>query len=317
MGVSNREIYKKLRDAGFNLPVYVEGCGSITDFIPDSKVTGIYVLHLADGTRYVGQSTDVSRRFSQHSLNIEDIRGFSFRPVPKQQLSDSEKETISMLENSGVKLRNILLASFTHAASRFSDVMPSVEQEKWLSDLKYVDMRGERIRGDDLRLKYSSKFKKFMTDPKAHHVISFLRTYFPIAIPAIFKGEVSFWAVSCFPASELKTFCRVNIYWQEVLTIFEEKNDLFYSFHLSKSLLKEYLKEALQKGCEIVDHKYAPGGNDQINLIFKGTPASLNALEESSIQRAIRKFNLGLMRKGLCQYGRYHCFGLADKILET
>jgi hypothetical protein len=317
MRVSNKEVYKKLRDSGFNPPVYVEGCGSVTDFIPDSKVTGIYVLHFADGTRYVGQSTDVSRRFSQHSLNIDDIRGFSFLRVPRDQLSDTEKQTVSLLENTGVKLRNILLASFTHAASRFSDIMSNEEQERWFSEPKYVDISGERIVDDDLRRRYSSKFNKFLADPKAQDVISFLRKYFPIGIPAIFRGEVSFWVVSCFPASEMKTFCRVNIYWQEVLTIFEEKNNLFYSLHLLKSLLKEYLKEALQKGCEIFDHKYAPGSNDQINLIFKGTPASLSALEDSSIQKAIRKFNLGIMRKGLCQYGRYHCFGLADKILET
>jgi hypothetical protein len=317
MGTLNKEVYKKLREAGFNPPVYVEGCGSVTDFIPDSKVTGIYVLHLADGTRYVGQSTDVSRRFSQHSLNIEDIRGFSFRPIPKDQLSDTEKQTVSLLENIGVKLRNILLASFTHAASRFSDIMSNEEQERWLSAPNYVDISGERIIDDGLRLRYSSKFNKFMADLKAHDVISFLQKYFPIGIPAILKGEVSYWAVSCFPASDMKIFCRVNIYWQEVITIFEEKNNLFYSFHLSKSLLKEYLKEAPQKDCEITDHKYVPGGDDQINLIFKGTSSALSALQDVRIQKAIRKFNLGLTRKGLCQYGRYHCFELADKILET
>lgn len=311
----NNEVYKKLRNAGFNPPVYVEGCGSISDFLPDSKVTGIYVLHLADGARYVGQSVDVARRFSQHLLNIDDIRGFSFCPVPRNQLSEIEKQTVSLLEDIGVKLRNILLASFTHAESKFTDIMPVDEQGKWLSDLNYGNMHGERLIDNDLRSRYLRKFKKFIAEPKSTEIVDFLRRYARVGIPAILKGEVSYWAVSCLPSSSMKTFCRVNIYWQEVLTVFEEKDNLFYSLHLTKSLLKDYLKNAAGRDCEITDHKYVPGGDDQINLVFKTSQCALTALQNTGIQEAIRKFNLGLMRKGRCQYGRYHCFDLADKML--
>ncbi len=311
----NNLVIKKLANAGFNLPVYVEGCGSISDFY-DSKATGIYVLHLAHEKCYVGQSVDVRKRFSQHKVNFDDIKGLSFRPTPENQLSGIEKQTVSLLESIGVTLTNVLLSSFTQTDSEFTDIMSLEEQERWLTDLNYADMRGERRIDNDLRSRYSTKFKKFMADPKSAEIIGFLHRYALVGIPAILKGEVSFWAVSCLP-SPGHAFCRVNIYWQEVLTVFEEKDVLFFSLHLTKSLLNEYLKGVSKIECELDEHKYVPGGDDQVHLIFKTSKNALTALQNSDVQKAIRKFNLNLMRKGRCAYGRYHCFDLADKVLEA
>lgn len=315
MRLSKNNIFKALREFQFNPPTYVEGCGSITEFLPDTRKSGIYVLHFGDDTYYVGQSVEVARRFSQHVPNFEDIRAISFRPVAISQLSYIEKQTVHLLEDIGVKLRNILLSSFTHAKTNFAEIMSESEQEKWLSDLSFVDLRGLRRVDEDLRRKYSVRYQTFINDPKADEVVQFLRCYIPVGIACILQGEASYWAISCLPGANVKVFCRVNIYWQEVLTIYEDKGTLFFSLHLANSLAPIKLTEIEKNNFEITDHRYFPGGDDQINFIFIDLHTALTALKNQGIQNAIRRFNLGLMRKGICQYGRYHCYDLADKII--
>lgn len=317
MSPSNKKVISLLRSLGFEFPRWVEGCRAITELLPEANTSGIYVLHLNDGFRYVGKSREIARRFSQHSANFADIRALSFRHVPQDKLDEVERDTVSLLEDSGVRLRNILLSSFTHAESSFSEFMPLPLQEKWLSDTRFVDIDGRRTMDEALQARYESRFKRFCQMPNAEQVIRFLHYYLPAAIPAVLRTEAKYWAISCLPPAKLKVFCRVNIYWQEVLTVFEDGGDLFFSFHLARSGLSNNFLSPGGPIAEVTNHKYAPGGSDQINIVMQGGKEAIAFLKHEDVLSAVRKFNLNLMRKGLCQYARYHCYQLSSNALET
>lgn len=306
-----------LNKSGFTPPFYVEGCKNIKDFLPESSKTGIYVLHFSDGTKYVGKSKEISRRFNQHSNNFEDIVALSFKEVAFNKLDIAEEQTVRLLEKYKVKLRNILLSSFTYKKTIFFDLVTEQDQEKWLTKLDYNSYKGKRIVSDEIRERYKNKFAKFMKDSASEKVINFLKIYLYIAIPFPIKTELSYWVISCLPGSSIKTFCRINLFWQEVLTAFEDNKELYFSFHLMKSEISDNtFDKILDDNCEIYDHKYKPGGEDQCNLIVKSYKKAVDILKEDEIRIAIKKFNLNLMRKGNCQYSRYHCFDLADIIVK-
>ena len=62
-------------------------------------------------------------------------------------------------------------------------------------------------------------------------------------------------------------------------------------------------------------HTYAPGGQDQIAFVISSTNF-FDFIEIEAVQKAIRLFNLRLMRKGATIYNRYHSFDLSRVIFE-
>jgi hypothetical protein len=63
---------------------------------------------------------------------------------------------------------------------------------------------------------------------------------------------------------------------------------------------------------EVREHQYKPGGSDQINITLPARAAG-PFLSDPEVLPAIRLFNLRLMKKGPCNFGRYHCMDLADR----
>jgi predicted GIY-YIG superfamily endonuclease len=175
--MNRNKLYRILISDGFTPPYYVERCTNIKDFLPGSSKTGIYILHFSDETKYVGKSKEISRRFSQHSNNFSDIIAINFKEVPSDELDIAEEKTIKLLEKNKVKLRNILLSSFTYKKTDFYDVIPERDQNLWLTNLNFNDFSGERITDNELREKYKMKFHKFLREPYSDKVIAFLRLY--------------------------------------------------------------------------------------------------------------------------------------------
>ena len=309
---------KLLLSNGFTPPFYVEGCNNIREFLPDSTKTGIYVLHFRDETVYVGKSKEISRRFNQHSNNFTDIVAISFKEVDYENLDFVERDTVKLLEKNKVKLRNILLSSFTYNKTDFYDLVKKDEQDKWISEINHNNFTGERIENIELREKYIPNFEKFSRYLYSDKIIAFLKAYIFACIPFPIRTELSYWSLSCLPSSKAKILCRINIFWQEVLTIFEENQKLYFSFHMRKSEIPDnLLRKFIDNGIELFEHKYKPGGDNQFNLVVNTANKAMEVLNENEIQKSIRKFNLNLMRKGNCQYSRYHCFALADKVIEA
>lgn len=305
---------------GFSQPHRVQGRASIADLFKPDERCGLYVLHFANGDIYAGQALDVTRRYVQHRKVHVGIEQISFRQVPKNKLNNEERALIWSLEQSGKRLRNITFTSVPKGESDFDLVMSLEEQNRWLEDPSYIDPIGERIVDPELRRKYSRKYESFANLPRSDEISNILRSYVQASIPAFLRSEVSFWCVSCLPTRYVYT--RISIYWQEVFTVSVAEDELWVSLHMADSPFTLLSDEALallferHPTLEITDHKYNPGGSDQVNLVLPLADAQ-TFISDPEVTPAIRLFNLRLMKKGPCNFARYHCMDLADKLVDV
>lgn len=293
---------------------------SIADLVKPGKRCGIYVLHFTDGYFYVGQSKDVTKRFVQHrrSDSHDDVDSIYFKQVPEPGLDEEEADITEQLEAANVRLRNILLVSWNGGEADFDEIMPPDEQERWLADLSLSgDADFKRLVDDELRSKYRRRFERFQAHPQHEQVVEILREYVKFGMPAARRGEVSFWSMSCWPHNRI--FARLNLFWQEVLTISPLEDSLIISLHMAESPFAQ-LSDAEHDGflsrfplIQTTDHRYRPGGQDQVNF-YVGQADALRFIREPSVLRAIRLFNLRLMRKGPSNWNRNHCMDMGDLI---
>lgn len=305
---------------GFAPPQYVKGRASIADLFKPGKRCGIYILHFSNGEFYAGQALDVTCRFIQHRSTHKDIEKISFKPTSQNRLDDEERSIIWRLEENGRLLRNVTFTSLPKGESDFDFIMSLEDQTEWLDNPAIVDSKGERLVAPDLRRKFRRHYEQYLQAPDANRVLDVLKMYIVAGIPAIRRGEVSFWCLSCMPKRNV--YSRVNVYWQEVFTAFIHKKDLWFSLHMARSPLEKafgadlrlLLKRHPTANC--INHQYEPGGQDQTSFEI---PAEIVKafITDSSIITAIRLLNLRLMKKGPCIYGRFHCMDLADRVIEV
>ncbi len=308
---------------GFTPALFVRGRASIADLFTPRRRCGIYVLHFTDGRLYVGQAAEVTRRYVQHRKTYTDIEKISFKVVGRKELNAEERHVMGTLETGGLTLRNITFASVPQGDSDFDLIMPPEEQERWLHDLGWIDGAGSRLTNPDLRQRYHERFQRFSGLPNAPQVIEVLRDYVRLGIPAIRRGEVSFWACSCLPGfpSASDVYSRVNINWQEVMTAHSHRGALWFDMHLARSPLKRAFGPPLHglrrryPGADFDGHGYAPGGSDQMRVVIPARTVQ-KFIADPQVLPAIRLLNFRLMKKGPCTFGRYHCLDLADRLIE-
>jgi hypothetical protein len=319
------DINSLLQDLRFNVTHYVENRASIADLFKPGNRCGIYILHFATGEYYIGQAVDVTRRYVQHSKNHSDIQTISFQQVKSNLLNDVERETIGIFERQGYQIRNIALTSIPKGESDFDLIMPEEAQAEWLNNLKTIHLDGHRSIDPNLRRKYQQQYARLLYKERAEEAILVLREYVRKGIPAIKSSELSFWSCSCLPSyksQDLTIYSRINIYWQEVFTVSFLDGKLGFSWHLALTPLEQVFGQKLTglrrryPNIWIDNHQYKPGGPDQVNLGIENTDMALELIKDDDILRAIRLFNLRLMKKGACVYSRNHCLSLADRLID-
>ncbi len=315
---------EKAKEIGFSEALYVSGRVSIADLFSKARRSGIYLLHFANNEAYCGQAIDVTRRFCQHLKTHTDIIHIQFQEHSRDKLNEVEKKKIEELENLKFRLRNISLVTLPIGESDFDLIMNAENQENWLKNLRYYGERTQRMNEPQLRENYKRKYQVLKSKPFFLEVIKFLKEYIKVAIPSVERTEMAFWAISCLPSTNAKdetVYSRINLGWQEVLTVYETDNQVFFSFHISKEQMEKGFGRGFRKlfflhsRLHYSDHMYAQGGQDQIHFTVYGVKQALRFIKEKCVQLAIRKFNHRLMKKSACVYSRYHCFDLADAIV--
>lgn len=286
---------------------------------------GVYILRFASGELYVGKAVDVTRRFAQHRVTYDDIDAIAFLRLPRKLLTPVEEQTVHVLERGGHRVRNVIFASMPVGDSDFDLVMPRQDQDAWVEGRPEVNLGGPRIVDLDLRRRFARRFDRLMEMGCANRVVALARRYAQTCLPAPVRSEVAFWSCSCLPAGftplvgEL-VYLRFNVNWQVTLTLSSMKGQLLASFHLARSVLEQAFGPDLDGVGQLAPHTIEldnlliPGGQDQTNLYVVDSEID-RFLDNPAVLKAIRTFNLRLMRKGPCAYGRYHCLDLADRLL--
>jgi hypothetical protein len=173
-------------------------------------------------------------------------------------------------------------------------------------------------------LEYHRNFVRLLTLPHAADAIAILRRYVRLCVPFPVRTEQSFWVCSCLPSgnsSGQTVYARININWQEVLTLVLKDGVLGASFHVTLSVMQQGYDSspdrllAKHPFLEISEHAYVPGGPDQFQAFTPSPEAAQAFLDDPYAIEAARLLNIRLMRKGPCTFSRYHCVDLTDRLL--
>ncbi len=251
---------------------------------------------------------------------MTDIIQVSFINTHRENLDTIENELISAFELGGIPLRNIALTSIPKGETDLQKIFPKADQDKWLLDNSSQPKVFQRKVFESHRKKYERKFRMLHMNVAFEEMVSFLRVYFMYLVPEPYLTAMDFWRISCMPQKnkDIEVLCRVNIYMQEVLTVYIDGDKLYYSMHLTKTeLTLNALKRLsyITKGIVISDHKYKTGGADQLHVNITGTERAIQFIKANS--QAIKTFNLRLMNKGVGFNKLSHCVELASYVLPT
>lgn len=262
----NPGIYRQLEELGFGAPHLVRGRSSVADLFKLDERCGIYVLLFdASDTFYVGQAVDVARRYIDHRHNKDEIVGLSFKKAPKKQLNDVEREAIRTLERAGFKLQNKDLVSMPLGKSDFDQVVEEDEQTRWIDDVSFNDLSGDLPDLVDLAEKSRKAFARLEAHPLVEQATALLQMYIARALPMPVRTTPTFWGVTCLPQTRGKPLFRVNVFWQEVIAVFDEDGDVSMALQVARSRLADAYGagfRALKRdlGAQVVDHVYERGG---------------------------------------------------------
>lgn len=301
-------------------------------FGTSKKRCGIYLLEFPSQFFYIGQAIDVVRRFSQHRRNYDDIIGFSFVPVSKDKLNDTEKNLIFKAESLGFKLKNAVHVSSILGDTDLDLVMPVAEQEIWFSAVSQIGSNSNDISPkitlpENQQVRFLKNYEQFSKHQLSQKALSLLRQYIHECVPAPRRTEYSFWSVSCMPSTNKNTWPRlfcVNAASMEIFVVGWEKssNSLWGFLTVDEDVLMEYWPspdEFLKQFpfVEFINREYRDAGQNQITLHCSGDARMDQLLSDPGICKAAAALNLRVMRKRACFYMQYHCVQLANQALSV
>lgn len=288
---------------------------------------GLYLLELADGCYYVGQSVEVVRRFAQHCKNHE-IVAFAFIRVKSADLNEVEFNKIRLAEELGLRLRNVIHTTFVDGEADLDLIIPEDQQHKWVTNAKRYFKKdiSARIQFPQSHLdRYAERFRRFEGHPQAEVALKLLRTYLINSIVAPVRTEYSFWNVSCMPSSGGTKFPRlfcVSAASMELFVVMADgANPAFIHGFINVSVdalsyfltLEEFSE--LHPDVELSIRDYRDAGDDQITLHAWGADNLERLLSDEFVQIAACVLSQRVMRKRPTFYAQYHCAQLAEKAL--
>jgi hypothetical protein len=310
----------RLSNRGFDKFVSVKGRYSIADLVPNSRRTGIYVFQFSDGAFYAGQSIDIPQRFAQHRAVHPDIELMCWKAVERSRLDDEERETIRLLEAHKAVIRNVQYASLPLVGSAFEAIMPNESQARFLSDVDCQDLGGIPVAYPELMSRTETRFAALKRSEGFANLTKVLGKYLSSCVPSPRKTEVAHWAVSCGTSRESRAgrlVCRVNVGWQEVLTVWEEQGQWDVWFQARRSIIGRTFPELLKfrrrhLGCVFYRNAYLAGGTDQLRIASAYFDDTMALLDDPAFILAARHLNVTLATKSGCMWSRSHCPQLVD-----
>lgn len=290
---------------------------------------GIYLLELSKGRFYVGQAVDAVRRFGQHRKNYDEIIGFSFIAVKRQQLDEVERKLIREAERLGLVLLNTVHATNVIGDADLDMVVSPQEQEKWLGapgEFNRADKSESIVLPVAQHERFAEAYRKYQTLPLSRSASQLLESYLLNCVPVPKRTEYSFWVVSCCPSTNKGTWPRlvcVSAGVMELLVMGYQKDDpkeLWGFVNVASDVMSKTFKndKAIQKefpDVELIRRDYRDAGQHQLSLHAYDLTTLKALLGNSAVKEAAAVLALRVMRKRATIYSKFHCKQLADSVL--
>lgn len=300
-------------------------------FPPAEGRCGIYLLELDDGSFYIGQSVDVVRRFREHLQRFQGIARLHFRPAQRDALNDLEREIIHRAEAMGMSLKNIEFAAVVIGTTELDALLDAQLQQQWIAG-GVVEVQSDgraitRAESKTQRSRMQSKYDAIKESPLYKTVKQLLAAYLrkTILLPAV--TESAYWSLSCLPSTNAGVAPRlacINIRDMETFVLgYQPSNpeQLWGYINFSGKQFREQASPFLfgfrNRAMWPRRSNYKSPGIDPLTIDFGSSRNCERLLADEAVCCAARALNLHLMRKGRTLFSRYHCFQLADDVIDV
>ncbi len=218
------------------------------------------------------------------------------------------------------------------------DIIPKNIQYRWLEDMEFDDLEGNRQDNIAQRRRYHMQYVKLLMHPDIDAIIAALGVYVTSTIPSPRRTEMSFWSAVCLTGGDMQPVIHLNVGGQITVEVkFYGDRTLFWVF-----LTRELLNQILPFSVDDVDDKMSlhvlsdwkieegdqeleigiqtcslkAGGEDQLGVVVVN-PYDMMRLT-LFLQPVMRFFNYNLMQQSYCTTAESHCLDLADRLfLDT
>ncbi len=188
----------------------------IGPIFPADERCGIYVIEFDDGTKYVGQSIDVVKRFwdhthgSNHHSAWGDVVALSFAPAPPLELDILEKQMIQYQLDAGVLLRNRSGVLASEGPSPLDLVITVTDQKHWiLGDWEPSPSdRAAFVRA--VEASAPTKLEKNSPPEVVQAVIKDIAFALEHIIPVAPETERTYWTLSDYPSTAGGRYATLN-----------------------------------------------------------------------------------------------------------
>ncbi|MEG3614328.1 GIY-YIG nuclease family protein [Isoptericola haloaureus] len=301
---------------------------SLEEALGSKSRCGIYRLHFADGTAYVGQATDVVQRYKRHVRDWHplEIVGLDFRVEKREDLSQRELETVWYFEGAG-KLRNKLLVTLSNAEEcALNDVVPPEDQDAWVRGGQVLSAEA-RDTDTDLVHGTSAKLRRLLDRDDWPEIKALLTTFVQSAViaPQVTAGR--FWSVEALPRPRRnntlgRELARVYVYGLDVMSVFEVRSRVGERVLANAIVAEPELNGWGERWNWLVTgfklSAYAGAGKGlgyYQDVNFKTHRSMTEFFDETQLLRAARVMTLARMRRGAVQI-KGHSPELVRQVLE-
>lgn len=283
-----------------------------------SPTAGIYMLHFADGQRYIGQAVNVVRRYAQHAHRWDDIVAVSVCEVDPELLDVVEVATIGAFERD-FELRNIALTGRPAGPTVLDLVVSPAERLAWLDGTGAEPI--DTPRHVDLTTPSSPGYRRLAVREDYGRLTSAVGAFVQVAIAYPRTTEQRFWTITAMPGTSpgggwrrLATVSANNL---ELLVISEHETGEVGGFINVAEVDRIGWREARSLNRASVSRatrRSAVGGS--IERIDFATLDDLQAiLTVPAVATAAGSLATALMLKGPSMFSRFHSHHLAGDVL--
>lgn len=309
--------------------------GSLAALAPEGHRCGVYVLEFNDGTRYVGQASDVVRRYATHRRAHlragRSIQAVEFAEVAPADLNRVERFMIAHEEQLGPISNNRHTSQF-NGPSLLDPIITVDEQLAWLngpSDDKGIDL--ETARRDDpvQRAKGQQRYQQLLSHPLGELACEILRDFVSATVPHPRQTERQFWAMSAMPFGGAR-MATLSVGNMELLFLYVEPGPVeefgqTFAFGGLINVAASQVAPDVLAGALDNDWAYRDDGNGYESagadwgafrfFIDADRDGYDELLSWPGVADGARTLALRQMRKGTTLQGRWHNYPLADVLL--
>lgn len=286
-------------------------------FVSAASVCGIYVLEFADGQRYVGQTTNITKRYATHRRRHGDVVAFSFASCPPDALDEHERAQVRV-EETRHSLRNLNLTGWP------GGIEDRATTSKDGRSVLLPWERNRRVRtSDDGSATKPARFWEMSRPPDYEQLADALGRYIDETIADPFATQEFLWTLSALPSTNRTKRARrlltMNCGQLEVLYVGESlgaETGISICVNVDAPTFDELVGERDLPAVFAERYDAAYKSAEVAQYVFSSWTELTEALDFEPFVEAAYKLNTAMMRRGAAPTRKHHNASFASDVLR-